>query len=82
MTLSTIPSEPLILLEPNVIGWYFTICWNVLCKNWIVVFKVKVTGRYQNFIESLSVLYLMYHLSLCHQIRCIDVLLLVLLILN
>ena len=27
-----------------------------LCKNWIVVFKVKMTVKFQNFIESLSIL--------------------------
>ena len=37
-------------LQPNVIGWYIIISWSVLCRNWIVVFKVKVTVKVQNFI--------------------------------
>ena len=29
---------------------------SVLCKNWIVALKIKVTVRVQNFIESLYIL--------------------------
>ena len=39
-------------------------------KNKIVVFKVKITVTVQNFIESLCILYLLYHWSLGNQRRC------------
>ena len=45
-------AELLILLQPNLIGWYIIINWSALCKNQIVVFKVKITVKVQNFIES------------------------------
>ena len=61
ITVSTIPTELLIFLLPNVNGWYIVISWSVLFKDWIVVFKVKVTVKVQNFIESLCILY-----PLCH----------------
>ena len=51
-TVSTISTELLIFLQP-LMGWYFIIDWSILCKNWIVVFKVKATVKVQNFIESL-----------------------------
>ena len=44
---STISTELLIFLQPNLIGWYIIISLNVLCKNYIVVFKVKVTVKVQ-----------------------------------
>ena len=53
-------------------------CWSVLCKNWIVVFKVKVRVKFQNFTESVSVLYFLYHRPLFQQTRCVDVLLVLL----
>ena len=40
-----------------------------MCKNWIVVFKVKVTVNVQIFIGSSSLLYFLYHLPLGNQIR-------------
>ena len=49
--------------------------WSVSCKNWIVVFKVKVTVKVQSFIESLYCL--LYHLSLGNRTRCADLLLLI-----
>ena len=54
---STTSTELLTLLLPNLIGRYITISWSVLCTDWICVAKVKV----QNFIESLSILYFLYH---------------------
>ena len=53
--------ELLILLQPDFIGWYIFISRSILCKNKIIVFKVKVTVKVQNFIESLCVLYPLYH---------------------
>ena len=60
MTVSTISTGLLILLQPHLIGWYIIISKSVLCKTLIVVFKVKITEQVQNFIESLCVLYLLY----------------------
>ena len=51
-------SELLILLQSDLAGWYITI---VLWKDWTVVFKVKVTAKFQNFTECLSVLKFLYH---------------------
>ena len=39
-------------------GVYVRAC---VCKNLIVVFKVKVSGKDQNFTESLCILYVLYH---------------------
>ena len=60
MTVSTISAELLIFWQPNVIGWYIIIGYSVLCKDYNVVFKVKITVKAQNFIESLCTLYLLY----------------------
>ena len=38
---------------------------------------VKITVQVQNFIESLRILYLLYHWSLCNQTRCADLLLVI-----
>ena len=57
---STISTELLIFLQPNLIGWFIVVSWNDLCQNWIVVFKVKVIIKIQNFIES-CILYLLCH---------------------
>ena len=57
MTLSTMSTEPLILLQLNLSTWYIIISWSVLCKYYIAVMEVKVTVKIQNFIESLSNLY-------------------------
>ena len=48
MTASTIPTELLIYLQPNLMRWCIIINWSVLCENWIVVFKVKITVQVQN----------------------------------
>ena len=53
MTVSTISAELLTFLQPDLIGLYIIIDWSALCKNKVVVFKVKVTVKVQNFIESL-----------------------------
>ena len=50
-----------------------------LHKSWIVVFNVKMTVKFQNFIKSLSVLYFLHHRSLCYQTRFVDVLVILLL---
>ena len=40
---------------------WIIISWSAFCKSYIVVFKVKITVKVQNFIESLCSLYLLYH---------------------
>ena len=67
MTVCTISAELLIFLRPNLIGWHIIVSLSALCKNYIFVFKVKITVQVQNFIESLCILYLKYHWSLCNQ---------------
>ena len=52
-----------LFLQPNLIGWYIIISWTDLCKKYIVVFKVKVSVKVQNSIESLCILYLLFHWS-------------------
>ena len=52
---STIFAEQLIILQPKFVGWHI-ICWSVLCKDWTVLFKIKVTVKVQNLIECLSIL--------------------------
>ena len=67
------------LFATKLSGWYIIIHWSVLSvKNWIVVFKDKVTVKFQNFIESLSVLYFLYNWSHFHQTSCVAVLLVLL----
>ena len=77
--LSTICTELLIFLQPNLIGWYIIRSWRVLCKHWISVFKAKVTMKIQDFIKSLCTLhiYLLYHWSLGSHTRYDDLLLLI-----
>ena len=65
------------LLQPIFFGRYIIISLSVLCKNKIVVFKVKVIVKVQNFIESLCISYLLYHWSLDNQTRCVDLLFLI-----
>ena len=66
MTVSTICTKLLVLLQSDFIGWYIIISWyintswTVLCIDRIVMIKVQVTVKVQNFIESLSVLYFLY----------------------
>ena len=76
MIVSSLSTE-LIILQPNWIRWYIVINVSVLCKNGTVMFKVKVTGEGQNFIESLCILYLLYYWSLAKQTRYADVLFLI-----
>ena len=47
MSVSAISAELLIFLQPNLIEWYIIISWSVLCKNWIVIFRVTV--KVQNY---------------------------------
>ena len=47
MTVSTISDKLLILLLPNFVCWYSVISQNVLWRNEIVVFKVKVTANFK-----------------------------------
>ena len=77
MTVSTISTELMIFLQPKLMGWCVFISWNVLCINWIIVLKVKVRVKVENFIEFLSILYFLYHWSLGSQTSCVYVLLLI-----
>ena len=54
MTVSTISAELLIFWQPDLIGWYIIISWSILWKNWITVFKVKLTAKFQNVNKCLS----------------------------
>ena len=55
---STISPEPLLSVRSNLISRYQSR--SVLCINWIVVFKVKVTVKVQDFIEYLCILHVLY----------------------
>ena len=60
MTILTMASELLILLQPNLGWWYIFLSESVLWKNWIAVSKVKVTVKPQDhehhwmFIQTIS----------------------------
>ena len=54
MTVSTVSSELLILLLQNLVWWYIIISLSVSWRNWIAVFKVKVTAKLQNVNDCLS----------------------------
>ena len=50
MTVSTILSELLTLLQPNLVLWYILICWSVVLKKkkkGITVFKAKVSVKFK-----------------------------------
>ena len=47
MTVSIIFAKLLILLLPDLVLWYIIVSQNVLWKNWIVVFKVKVSPNFK-----------------------------------
>ena len=64
-TVSTISTEPLILLQSNLIGWYIILI-GVSCVQ-IDVVKAKVTVTVENFTESLTVLYFMFDWYPCNQ---------------
>ena len=52
-TVSTISVELLIFLQPNLIGGSVIESCSILCKDWLVVFKIPM--KVENFIGSLSV---------------------------
>ena len=56
MTLSTISSELLTPQQPNLVWWYTIISQSVLWKNWVTVFKVKVTQKVKMsvFVQKIS----------------------------
>ena len=66
MTISTISSERLILfsLLPNMVWQYIVMSQSVLWRNWIAVFKVNVTAKFQNINECLSRRYLLIRWTL------------------
>ena len=54
MTISVVSSKLLVGLQPNLACQYSIINWNVLWKNGITVFKVKITAKVQNVSVCLS----------------------------
>ena len=54
MTISIISSKLLVRLQLNWVRQYSIISQNVLLKNWITAFKVKVTVKVQNIGEYFS----------------------------
>ena len=56
MTLSTISSELLTPQQPNLVWWYTIISQSVVWKNWVTVFKVKVTQKVKMsvFVQKIS----------------------------
>ena len=67
-------SELLILLLANLIWWYVIITSHlgVLYRNWIAVFKVKVTAELQNVSECLLRWYFLNHRTFYYQNWCCD----------
>ena len=61
---SIIPSELLILWQPNLVWWYIIISQSVLWKKWITAFKVKVIVKSQN--QCLSRWYLLNRVTFCY----------------
>ena len=68
MTISLVSSKLLVGLQPNLVWLYNIISQNVLLKNGITAFKVKVTTNFQNVSECLSRLYFLNHRAFCYQI--------------
>ena len=54
MTMSTLFSKILVRLQPNLVLLYDIVSWIIQYKNWVTVFKVKVTARVQNVSDCLS----------------------------
>ena len=48
MAIYTISSKLLVYLLLNLVWQYNSVSWSVLCKNWVTVFKFKVTAKVQN----------------------------------
>ena len=68
MIISAVSSKLLVGLQPNLVWLYNIISQNVLLKNGITAFKVKVTTKVQNVSECLSRLYFLNHRAFCYQI--------------
>ena len=68
-------------LHPDLVGWHSIISWRVglcVCVSKLdCCFKVKISVKDQNFIESLCILYLLYYWSLCNDSHCTYLLLLI-----
>ena len=67
MTISSVSFDLLILLLPNLVWWYIIISQSVLCRNWNVLFKVKITAKSQNVNECLSIWYFLNCWTFYHQ---------------
>ena len=61
MFVQTISSEPLNLLLLKWVWWFIITSQSVLWRNWIIVFKVKVTAKFQNVYKCLSRWYFLNH---------------------
>ena len=57
----TVVSTIIYFIAATNFNLYIFIKLDVLCKNWIVLHKVKAAVKVQIFIESLSALYFLYH---------------------
>ena len=68
ITISTVCTELLILLQPNLIGWYIIIS-GVSCVNIWLLWRFKTSLNHDQFCISVQ-------WYLCYQTRCVDVLLL------
>ena len=68
--------QPNILL-PNLVLWCIIMSRSVMQKDWFAIFKVKVTVKVKNFIESLCIIHLLYHWSFGNQTRCAELLLII-----
>ena len=67
MTVSTIFSELMICLLPNLVWYCIIITLSILWRFWIAVFKVKATAKFQNVNEYLSRPYLLNHLDFSYR---------------
>ena len=60
ITISVVSSKLLVSLQPNFVWLYSIICWSVLWKKGITVFKVKVKSKVQNVSACLFWWYFLY----------------------
>ena len=67
MTVPTVSSKFLILLLQNLVLQCIIISQSVLWRNWIVVFRIKVTAKFQNANDCLSRCCLLKCWTLCYQ---------------
>ena len=76
---STISLELLILLQglSDLLWWYIVISRSVFWKDWIAVHVWGHGHSDGSKLHWLSVLHFLYHLYLCNQTRCVDVVIII-----